>query len=161
MKSLVGWGLRGVCFVLAIPLLYATVEAQVVPGTGVKLNQVGDDFEEESWKWVQNGAKASREQDEQVRSPLGVSSNRRWFESPKRGMPDHIVRVETPAGGLPGSKGALKIQTLNSGVPGLNSFQMEQSWLCRPPTATPHEGHVDRRRRSQGPMASRSRWSSN
>ncbi len=28
MKSLVGWGLRGVCFVLAIPLLYATVEAQ-------------------------------------------------------------------------------------------------------------------------------------
>ncbi|MFM7836618.1 MAG: hypothetical protein ACKPJD_32895, partial [Planctomycetaceae bacterium] len=62
MRSLVGWGfLRCLCFVLAIPLLYSTVAAQVVPGTGVKLSQVGDDFEEESWKWVQNGAKASRE----------------------------------------------------------------------------------------------------
>lgn len=129
MKSLFGSGWQGLCFVLAIPLFYSTVEAQVVPGTGVKLSQVGDDFEDEKWKWVQNGSKASREQDEQVRSPLGVSTNRRWFESPKRGMPDHIVRVETPAGGLAGSKGSLKIQTLNSGVPGLNSFQMEQDDL--------------------------------
>jgi hypothetical protein len=44
-------------------------------------------------------------------------------------MPDHIVRVPTPEGGLPGSKGALKIQTLNSGVPGNNSYKMEQDDL--------------------------------
>ena len=67
MKSLFGSGWQGLCFVLAIPLFYSTVEAQVVPGTGVKLSQVGDDFEDEKWKWVQNGSKASREQDEQVR----------------------------------------------------------------------------------------------
>ncbi|MCA9058455.1 MAG: hypothetical protein KDA85_08150, partial [Planctomycetaceae bacterium] len=79
-----------------------------------------------AWKWIPNGTKSSREQDNQVRSPTGFSQNRRWFESPKRGMPDLIERVATPAGGLPGSKGALKLQTLNSGVPGQHSYQMEQ-----------------------------------
>ncbi len=107
----------------------AALDAQVVPGTGRKLTRVGDDFEDETWKWIPNGFKSSREQDEQVRSPTGYSSNRKWFESPKRGMPDHLVRVETPPGGLPGSTGALKIQTLNSGIPGFNSFQMEQDDL--------------------------------
>ncbi len=117
------------CFSFALQLLPATVEAQIVPGTGRKLIQVGDDFEDEKWTWNQNGAKASREQDEQTRPPMGASANRRWFESPKRGQPDHIIRVETPPGGLTGSRGALKIQTLNSGVPGLNSMQMEQDDL--------------------------------
>jgi hypothetical protein len=120
---------QAACFVIALPVFFIEARAQVVPGTGQKLNNVGDDFEAEDWKWIPNGAKASREQDEQVRSPTGYSSNKRWFESPKRGMPDHIVRVETPEGGLPGSKGALKIQTLNSGVPGYNSMQMEQDDL--------------------------------
>lgn len=120
---------RAACFVVAFPIFFIDVQAQIVPGTGMKLDNVGDDFEDESWTWVPNGPKASREQDEQVRSPTGFSSNKRWFESPKRGMPDHIVRVPTPAGGIPGSKGALKIQTLNSGVPGLNSRKMEQDDL--------------------------------
>jgi hypothetical protein len=120
---------RATCFVVAIPIFFVDAQAQVVPGTGMKLQQVGDDFEDENWKWVPNGHKSSKEQDEQVRSPTGVSNNNRWFESPKRGMPDHIVRVETPEGGIPGSKGALKIQTMNSGVPGRNSNQMEQDDL--------------------------------
>lgn len=120
---------RFACFVVAVPVFFTQVNAQVVPGTGIKLSQVGDDFEDENWKWIPNGAKASREQDEQVRNPTGFSNNKRWFESPKRGMPDHIVRVATPEGGLAGSKGALKVQTLNSGVPGVNSRQMEQDDL--------------------------------
>ncbi len=129
MKSPAIATFRFACFVLAIPIFFLDAQAQVVPGTGMKLEQVGDDFEDENWQWIPNGYKASREQDEQVRSPTGFSNNKRWFESPKRGMPDHIVRVETPAGGIPGSKGSLKIQTLNSGVPGSNSYQMEQDDL--------------------------------
>ena len=121
--------IRATCFVIALPIFFVDAQAQVVPGTGTKLQQVGDDFEDEKWQWIPNGNKSSKEQDEQIRTPTGYSNNNRWFESPKRGMPDHIVRVETPAGGLPGSKGALKIQTLNSGVPGRNSNQMEQDDL--------------------------------
>lgn len=117
------------CLCLASQLLPLPAQAQIVPGTGKKLTQVGDDFEDANWKWIHNGAKASREQDEQTRPPMGLSANRRWFESPKRGQPDHIVRVDTPPSGLPGSRGALKIQTLNSGVPNLNSMQMEQDDL--------------------------------
>ena len=91
MKSPILRLVQAACFVIAIPVFFVDAHAQLVPGTGMKLNQVGDDFEDESWKWVPNGAKASREQDEQVRSPTGFSTNKRWFESPKRGMPDHIV----------------------------------------------------------------------
>ena len=120
---------QAACFVVAIPIFFSEARAQLVPGTGVKVARVGDDFEDEDWKWIPNGEKASREQDNNVRSPTGYSSNKHWFESPKRGMPDHITRVATPEGGLPGSKGALKIQTLNSGVPGRPSGQMEQDDL--------------------------------
>lgn len=118
--------LQAACFVIAIPIFLTQVQAQLVPGTGTKLSKVGDDFEDEDWKWIPNGAKASREQDGNVRRPTGLSANRRWFESPKRGMPDVIERVATPANGLPGSTGALKLQTLNTGIPGRPSFQMEQ-----------------------------------
>lgn len=121
--------IRATCFVIALPIFFVDAQAQVVPGSGSKLQQVGDDFEDEKWQWIPNGHKSSKEQDEQIRTPTGFSSNNRWFESPKRGMPDHIVRVATPEGGIPGSKGALKIQTLNSGVPGRNSSQMEQDDL--------------------------------
>lgn len=129
MKSPLLFVLRASCFVVAVPIFFANAEAQLVPGTGVKLANVGDDFEDENWKWIPNGEKASREQDNQVRSPTGYSANRAWFESPKRGMPDHLTRVPTPEGGIPGSKGSLKIQTLNSGVPGQPSAQMEQDDL--------------------------------
>lgn len=121
--------IRATCFVIALPIFFVDAQAQVVPGTGMKLQQVGDDFEDEKWQWIPNGNKSSKEQDEQIRQPTGYSNNNRWFESPKRGMPDHIVRVPTPEGGIPGSKGALKIQTLNSGVPTRNSNQMEQDDL--------------------------------
>lgn len=124
MKSLTTF--KVLCFVIAIPLFFERTHGQVVPGTGIRQTRVGDDFEDENWKWFPNGHKASREQDEMERRPLGGSNNQRWFESPKRGMPDVVERVATPAGGIPGSKGSLKLQTLNSGVPGRPSRKMEQ-----------------------------------
>lgn len=114
------------CFVLAIPVLFGQARGQVVPGSGVRQTRVGDDFEDPKWKWFPNGEKSSREQDNYERRPLGGSNNGRWFESPKRGQPDVIERVATPAGGIPGSEGALKLQTLNTGIPHRPSRQMEQ-----------------------------------
>lgn len=118
--------LQTACFVIAIPVFFTQSQAQLVPGTGVKLAKVGDDFEDPEWNWIPKGAKSSREQDGAVRRPTGYSANRRWFESPKRGMPDVIDRVATPPNGLFGSEGALRLQTLNTGVPGRPSHQMEQ-----------------------------------
>jgi hypothetical protein len=118
--------LRVLCFVVAVPIFFVRAHGQVVPGTGIHQARVGDDFEDEAWQWFPNGQKASREQDEQERRPLGGSNNSRWFESPKRGMPDVIERVATPEGGIAGSKGALKLQTLHTGVPGRPNRKMEQ-----------------------------------
>ena len=44
----------------------------------------------------------------------------------KRGQPDVIKRVETPKGGLPGSKGSLLLKSLHTGIPGYPSYQMRQ-----------------------------------
>lgn len=118
--------LLALCFVLAVPFLSDDVVGQVVPGSGIRQTRVGDDFEDPNWKWWANGEKSSREQDDRERRPLGAAANGRWFESPKRGQPDVIERVPTPAGGIPGSNFALKLQTLNSGVPHRPSRKMEQ-----------------------------------
>ena len=101
-----------------------TASGVVVPGTGRLVNT--DDFEDEKWGWRPNGPKSSKENDEQVRYPLGKSFNGRWFESPKRGQPDRIERVETPPGGLEGSTGALLLQSRHTGIPGRPEFKQNQ-----------------------------------
>lgn len=101
----------------------------VVPGTGTEIPYVGDDFEDPSWAFVHRMPKSSREQDEQGRGPSGFAKNARWTEGPERGQPDQIETVETPAGGLPGSERALLLRTLNSGIPGRNSFDVQQDDL--------------------------------
>lgn len=103
---------------LAAPVLLipAVSNGQVVPGTGTLVNT--DDFEDENWGYVMNWPKSSKEEDEQIRYPLGKATNGRWFESPKRGAPDSVKRVETPAGGLAGSKGALYMRSRDTGIPG-------------------------------------------
>ena len=53
----------------------------LVPGTGQKVSQVGDDFEDPDWKYIFNGYKSSEEQDGQHRLPSGYSDNRRLMES--------------------------------------------------------------------------------
>lgn len=92
------------------------VQAQVVPGTGNLLNY--DDLEDVNWGYSHNFPKSSKEEDENIRYPLGASNNRMWSESPKRGAPDVVKRTETPPGGLPGSTGSLYFRTRDCGIPG-------------------------------------------
>lgn len=100
------------------------VEAQVVPGTGTLLNT--DDFEDANWSFQFAFPKSSKEEDEQIRYPLGRSANGKWFESPKRGTPDVVRRVETPAGGLEGSTGALYLRSRDTGIPGRPGMKQAQ-----------------------------------
>lgn len=100
------------------------LQAQIVPGTGNILNF--DDLEDSSWSYTHNLPKSSKEEDETIRFPLGFSSNRMWSESPKRGSPDVIKRIETPAGGLPGSTGSLYLRTRDCGIPGRPGFKQAQ-----------------------------------
>ncbi|MCA9076283.1 MAG: hypothetical protein KDA93_14735 [Planctomycetaceae bacterium] len=101
-----------------------STHAQVVPGTGSLLNM--DDFEDPNWAFTFNFPKSSKEEDEQIRFPLGRASNGRWFESPKRGTPDVVKRVATPAGGLEGSTGALYLRSRDTGIPGRPSYSQKQ-----------------------------------
>jgi len=98
----------------------------VIPGTGVLLTKVGDQFEDPNWKFIYNHPKSSKEQDERVRSPTGYAKNRRWYEGAKRGYPDIVQRVPTPAGGLPGSQGSLLLRSLKTGIPGYPSRRLQQ-----------------------------------
>ncbi len=101
----------------------------VVPGTGLKIEEMGDDFEASDWKWHPNGPKASRNLDRRERLPGGVSENELWYESTYRGRPDLVRRVGTPLGGVFGSKGSLLIRTLHSGVPGRRTRTSQQDDL--------------------------------
>jgi hypothetical protein len=117
-------------------LLSASVfAAPLVPGTGQKVEGIGDDFEDEKFSYRYNLPKASKEIDEQTRLPGGRSSNGRWTEGALRGTPDHVRRIETPEGGLDGSTGSMLIQTLNSGVPGRLSYSGAQDDLLASPAA--------------------------
>lgn len=101
-----------------------------VPGTGVKVERVGDDFENPNWRYIMNGKKASHEQDEEQRPPGGESNNGRWYESALRGQPDIVKRVPTPPGGIEGSKGSMLLRTRLSGIPGkLAGKQMQDDLL--------------------------------
>jgi hypothetical protein len=110
---------------VGLPAVLSAAEP-VVPGTGQKIVQVGDDFEDPNWAFHGNLPKSSEEQDERTRMPGGWSSNRRWYEGIKRGHPDMLKRVATPDGGLEGSEASLMMRTLHSGIPGRPSYQMQQ-----------------------------------
>jgi hypothetical protein len=101
----------------------------LVPGTGSIVKGVVDDFEDEKWKWYYNHPKSSEEQDKRMRGPLGKSANGRWFEGPKRGTPDVVKRVELPAPGLEGSSHGLLMASLNAGIPGRVTYQLQQDDL--------------------------------
>lgn len=113
-----------VLFIGAVVGFTAPAEAQLVPGTGNLLNY--DDLEDPNWGYVHNFPKSSKEEDETIRYPLGASTNKMWSESPKRGSPDTIKRVETPAGGLAGSTGSLYMRTRDTGIPGRPGFKQAQ-----------------------------------
>ena len=97
-----------------------------VPGLGTKVSEVGDDFEDERWEYYFNNPKSSQDIDRAERYPTGEAANGRWYEGLKRGHPDIIKRVPTPANGLPGSRGSLLLQSLNTGVPGAPRYRLGQ-----------------------------------
>ena len=112
--------------VLAAPALAQSASSTFVPGSGTELTQVGDDFEDPSWEYIPNNPKSTEDINDQQNSPIGKSKNGRWFEGIKRGQPDVVERVDTPPGGLPGSRGALLLQSLYTGIPNRPSYQMHQ-----------------------------------
>ncbi|MDG2381686.1 MAG: hypothetical protein P8N76_08425 [Pirellulaceae bacterium] len=121
--------LSGLTLVLAL-ITSGSIQADpVVPGTGQKLNQVGDDFENPNWSFIHNFPKSSEEIDERRRGPTGKSTNGRWYEGIKRGQPDFMKVVPSPEDGLSGSQHSLLMRTLKSGVPGRRSGQMQQDDL--------------------------------
>jgi len=111
--------------------LAASAQRPVVPGTGTEIVGVSDDFEDPSWDYIPNNPKSTEDIDENQRSPLGRSTNGRWYEGVKRGHPDIVKRVETPSGGLPGSQGALLLRSRDTGIPGRPSGRMHQDdFVC-------------------------------
>jgi hypothetical protein len=97
-----------------------------VPGMGAELEKVGDDFEDPNWKYIFNNPKSTEENNEKQNAPLGKSANGRWFEGAKRGQPDVVRRVETPPGGIPGSEGALLLQSLRADLFQFPRIQVSQ-----------------------------------
>lgn len=119
-----------------VALATSTATAQskmLVPGTGTLVSF--DDFESDKWGWRENGPKSSRENDEQVRSPLGRATNGKWFESPKRGRPDVVKRVDAPAGAIEGSTGALLLKSMHTGIPGRPEGKQNQDDFIMSPRA--------------------------
>jgi hypothetical protein len=98
----------------------------VLPGTGTEITGVSDDFEDPDWKYIPNDPKSTEDIDEQQREPLGKTTNGRWYEGVMRGHPDVVKRVSTPPGGLPGSKGAMLLRSMQTGIPGQPSRKMHQ-----------------------------------
>lgn len=109
-----------------IALHSAQAQRPVIPGTGAEIVGVADDFEDPSWAYTPNDPKSSEDIDENQRGPLGKSNNGRWYEGIKRGHPDIVRRVDTPPGGLDGSRGALLLKSKMTGIPGRSSGTMHQ-----------------------------------
>lgn len=109
----------------------ATAQRPVVPGTGMLVAGVADDFEDPSWRYVPNDPKSTEDIDEQQRGPMGKTTNGRWYEGVKRGHPDVVERVATPPGGLPGSAGSMLLRSKFTGIPGRPSGVMHQDdFIC-------------------------------
>ena len=107
----------------------AQYQYHVVPGRGQRVREVGDNFEDPEWAYIENVPKSSSNIDRDERLPAGISRNNRIYESTYRGQPDIIKRVETPAGGIPGSQWSLALRSRQTGIPGAPSRKMQQDDL--------------------------------
>ncbi|MFV0446754.1 MAG: hypothetical protein ACK5Q5_24540 [Planctomycetaceae bacterium] len=114
-------------FLIAGWIVPGSVSAQFVPGRGTLMTT--DNFETEKWGMNYNLPKSSKEEDEQIRYPLAVSTNGRWKEGPKRGIPDVVKVIDTPAGGIAGSTKSLLIRSKDTGIPGRLSYSQKQDDL--------------------------------
>lgn len=119
------------CLVACLCLAGQSAEAQtlLIPGTGTLIDEVGDHFEDESWSYVPQLPKGSSSLNKVDNFPIGYATNGRWQENTYRGQPDVVQRVATPPGGLANSKGALLLRSMNTGIPGRVSHQMQQDDL--------------------------------
>lgn len=104
----------------------ASAQRAVVPGTGSEVLGVSDDFEDPNWNYIPNDPKSTEDIDENQRTPMGRTTNGRWYEGIMRGHPDIVKRVVTPPGGIPGSSGAMLLRSLQTGIPGRPSGKMHQ-----------------------------------
>ncbi len=119
------------CGVVVGGAVPALAQRPVVPGTGTEIVGVADDFEDPNWDYIPNNPKSTEDIDENQRPPMGRSTNGRWYEGVKRGHPDIVQRVPTPAGGLLGSQGALLMRSRDTGIPGRPSGTMHQDdFIC-------------------------------
>ncbi len=114
------------CILAATDSQTASAQRAVVPGTGSEVVGVSDDFEDPSWDYVPNDPKSTEDIDENQRTPMGRTTNGRWYEGIMRGHPDIVKRVVTPPGGIPGSTGSMLLRSLQTGIPGRPSGTMHQ-----------------------------------
>ncbi len=120
---------RSLCAISVILIVQAAEGEVIVPGTGQRIDAVGDDFEVANWEYLANSPKSSRNIDQQEHGPLARSRNGRWLEGPHRGTPDLLRIVPTPRGGIEGSENSLQIMTLRSGMPESVTHQPQQDDL--------------------------------
>lgn len=116
----------GVLIFGAIETKQLLAQRPVVPGTGAEIIGVADDFEDPEWNYIPRNPKSTEDIDEKQRGPMGRTTNGRWYEGIKRGHPDIVQRIETPAGGLPGSNGAMLLKSKFTGIPNKPSGKMAQ-----------------------------------
>jgi hypothetical protein len=102
-----------------------------VPGTGQKVVQVGDDFEDAKWEYYPNLPKSAENINEEQYLPGGYAKNGRWYEGIMRGTPDVVKRVPTPENGLADSQGSLLLRSVFTGITGRPSYNMQQDdFIC-------------------------------
>ena len=111
---------------LTISQSEVAAQRPVVPGMGTEIVGVADNFEDPSWRYIPRNPKSTEDIDENQRAPMGRTTNGRWYEGIKRGHPDVVERVQTPAGGIAGSQGALLMKSKFTGIPGSPSGKMHQ-----------------------------------
>jgi len=114
------------CAAVSIPIPTLLAQRPVVPGTGSEIVGVADDFEDPEWNYIPRNPKSTEDIDENQRGPMGRTTNGRWYEGIKRGHPDIVKRVSTPAGGLTESTGAMLLQSKFTGIPNRPSGKMGQ-----------------------------------
>jgi hypothetical protein len=105
-------------FIIVVVLITDAAAEPVVPGTGTVIPQVGDNFEDENWKFEHNFPKSTQELNKNVAYPTGFAKNDRWYEGIKRGQPDTLKQVPTPKKGIEGSKGSLLLRSVHTGIYG-------------------------------------------
>ncbi len=119
--------------IMVLPSVVAFGQSRgVVPGTGIELTKVGDDFEDPAWNYIPNNPKSTEDINKNQNQPVGRSANGRWYEGIKRGPSRHCQTVvPTPPDGLRAVKAPLLMQSLYTGIPNRQSGTMHQEdFIC-------------------------------